>query len=116
VVVVVHCNHPNEIDHSVIDALNKLTVAGVTLLNQSVLLRDINDTATTLARLSERLFTAGVLPYYLHQMDRVQGAAHFRVSLERARNIMAELQASLPGYLVPRLVEELPGMPGKTPL
>jgi L-lysine 2,3-aminomutase len=116
VVVVVHCNHPNEIDHSVIDALNKLTVAGVTLLNQSVLLRNINDSATTLARLSERLFTAGVMPYYLHQMDRVQGAAHFRVSLERARNIMAELQASLPGYLVPRLVEELPGMPGKTPL
>ena len=115
-VVVVHCNHPNEIDLSVIDALNKLTAAGVTLLNQSVLLRHINDSAATLARLSERLFTAGVMPYYLHQMDRVQGAAHFRVSIERARSIMEELRASLAGYLVPRLVEEIPGMPGKTPL
>jgi len=115
-VVVVHCNHPNEIDQSVIDALNNLTAAGVTLLNQSVLLRHINDSAATLARLSECLFTAGVMPYYLHQMDRVQGAAHFRVSIERARNIMDELRASLPGYLLPRLVEEKPGMPGKTPL
>jgi EF-P beta-lysylation protein EpmB len=115
-VVVVHCNHPNEIDHSVIGAFETLTSAGATLLNQSVLLRDVNDNAATLARLSERLFAAGVMPYYLHQMDRVQGAAHFRVSVERARNIAAELRAALPGYLVPRLVEEIPGMPGKMPL
>ena len=116
VIFVVHCNHPNEIDQSVTAALDKLTAAGVTLFNQSVLLRDINDSAATLARLSECLFAAGVIPYYLHQMDRVQGAAHFRVSNERAREIMAELRASLPGYLLPRLVQEIPGMPGKTPL
>jgi EF-P beta-lysylation protein EpmB len=115
-VFVVHCNHPNEIDHSVTDALDKLTAAGVTLLNQSVLLRDINDHAATLARLSERLFAAGVLPYYLHQLDRVQGTAHFEVDVEQARRIMCELRGMLPGYLVPRLVREIPGMPGKTPL
>ena len=115
-IFVVHCNHPGEIDHSVTDALDKLTAAGVTLLNQSVLLRGINDSAATLAGLSERLFAAGVLPYYLHQLDRVQGAAHFEVSAERARAIMAELRAMLPGYLIPRLVQEIPGAPGKTPL
>jgi L-lysine 2,3-aminomutase len=113
-VFVVHCNHPGEIDHSVTDALDKLTAAGVTLLNQSVLLRDINDSAATLAGLSERLFAAGVLPYYLHQLDRVEGAAHFEVSTERARTIMTELRAMLPGYLIPRLVQEIPGAPGKT--
>lgn len=116
VVVVVHCNHPAEIDHSVMAALEKLTAAGVTLLNQSVLLRDVNDSTATLATLSERLFAAGVLPYYLHQMDRVQGAAHFEVSVERACKIMTGLRACLPGYLVPRLVQEIPGMAGKTPL
>lgn len=115
-VFVVHCNHPNEIDHSVTAALDKLTGTGIMLLNQSVLLRNINDSAATLASLSENLFAAGVLPYYLHQMDRVQGAAHFEVSSERACEIMAELHRTLPGYLVPRLVQEIPGMPGKTPL
>ncbi len=115
-VFVVHCNHPGEVDHSVIEALDKLTAAGVTLLNQSVLLQDINDSAATLARLSERLFAAGVLPYYLHQLDRVQGAAHFEVSAERAREIITDLRAMLPGYLVPRLVKEIPGAPAKTPL
>ena len=116
VVFVIHCNHPNEIDHSVTHALEKLAAAGVTLLNQSVLLRDVNDSTTTLARLSECLFAAGVMPYYLHQMDRVKGAAHFEVSVERAREIMAGLRATLPGYLVPRLVQEIPGQPGKMPL
>jgi EF-P beta-lysylation protein EpmB len=115
-VVIVHCNHPNEIDHSVTAALDKLAAAGVTLLNQSVLLRDINDSSATLALLSERLFASGVLPYYLHQMDKVQGAAHFEVAIEQARDIVAGLHATLPGYLVPRLVQEIPGMPGKTPL
>jgi len=116
VVIVIHCNHPNEIDHSVTRALEKLAAAGVTLLNQSVLLRDINDSTATLARLSECLFSAGVLPYYLHQMDRVKGAAHFEVDVERAREIMTGLRAILPGYLLPRLVQEIPGMPGKMPL
>ena len=116
VVFVVHCNHPNEIDHSVTAALEKLAAAGVTLLNQSVLLRDVNDSAATLARLSECLFAAGVMPYYLHQMDRVKGAAHFEVGVERAREIMTRLRATLPGYLLPRLVQEIPGMPGKMSL
>lgn len=115
-VFVIHCNHPGEIDHSVTDALDRLTAAGVTLLNQTVLLRAINDSAATLARLSERLFAAGVLPYYLHQLDRVQGAAHFEVSTRRAHAIMTALRSMLPGYLVPRLVRERPGAAGKTPL
>ncbi len=113
-VIVVHVNHPNEINHEVIQAMNKLRLANVLLLNQSVLLRGINDTAKILAELSERLFEANVLPYYLHQLDRVQGAAHFEVDDHRALEIMAELRAMLPGYLVPRLCREEPGAPGKT--
>ena len=116
VVMVVHSNHPNEIDGNVCKALNRLKQAGVTLLNQSVLLRGINDTATTLIRLSETLFSAGVLPYYLHQLDRVQGAAHFEVIDAIAITLIEEVRAALPGYLVPRLVRELPGESGKTAL
>lgn len=116
VVMVIHCNHPNEIDAGVIEAMHRLHRAGVVLLNQSVLLRDINDDAATLINLSERLFAAGALPYYLHQLDRVQGAAHFEVDRKIARKLIAEVGAFLPGYLVPRLVQEIPGMPGKTPL
>jgi len=116
VVMVVHCNHANEIDAGVIDAMQRLQAAGVVLLNQSVLLRGINDDAATLASLSERLFAAGVLPYYLHQLDRVQGAAHFEVDTATAQQLMAEVRALLPGYLVPRLVQETAGMPGKTPI
>ena len=116
VVMVIHCNHANEIDSAVIDAMRRLQAAGVVLLNQSVLLRGINDTAATLIGLSEQLFAAGVLPYYLHQLDRVQGAAHFEVDTATAQQLMAKVRASLPGYLVPRLVQETPGMPGKTPL
>ena len=116
IVMVVHCNHPNEIDEYVSKALNRLKQAGVTLLNQSVLLRGINDTATTLIRLSEALFSAGVLPYYLHQLDKVQGAAHFEVTDAIAIALVEEVRAALPGYLVPRLVRELPGESGKTAL
>jgi EF-P beta-lysylation protein EpmB len=115
-VVVIHCNHPNEIDTDVTGALARLSAAGVTLLNQSVLLRDINDNAETLAELARSLFAAGVLPYYLHQLDRVQGAAHFEVSDAVARRLLQALHASLPGYLVPRLVREVPGYAGKSPL
>ena len=116
VVIVIHCNHANEIDASVIEAMQRLQRAGVVLLNQSVLLRGINDNTATLASLSERLFAAGVLPYYLHQLDKVQGAAHFEVDTATAQQLMAGLRASLPGYLVPRLVQEIPGMQGKTPI
>jgi L-lysine 2,3-aminomutase len=113
---VIHANHANELDASVDRALAGLREAGATLLNQAVLLRGVNDSVEALADLSERLFAAGVLPYYLHQLDRVQGAAHFAVDDATALRLHADLIARLPGYLVPRLVRELPGEPGKTPL
>jgi L-lysine 2,3-aminomutase len=97
-------------------ALRRLAAAGVTLLNQAVLLRGVNDSAAVLAGLSEALFAAGVLPYYLHLLDRVRGAAHFEVKESEASAIMEALRQRLPGYLVPRLVRELPGQPAKTPV
>ncbi|MFO7551691.1 MAG: EF-P beta-lysylation protein EpmB [Haliea sp.] len=116
VVLVIHANHANELDTTVRQALHPYREAGLTLLNQSVLLRGINDSEAALAGLSEALFESGVLPYYLHQLDPVQGAAHFAVSDERALALHAALRARLPGYLVPRLVRELPGEAAKTPL
>jgi EF-P beta-lysylation protein EpmB len=116
VTVVVHANHAREFDASVDAAMARLRAAGVTLLNQAVLLRGVNDSVDALAELCERGFTAGVLPYYLHQLDRVAGAAHFEVDDATAIALHAALRARLPGYLVPRLVREIPGEPGKTPL
>ncbi len=113
VVVVIHANHANEIDDSVVRALGVLDAAGVTLLNQAVLLRGVNDSVEALEELSNRLFDCGVLPYYLHLLDRVAGAAHFEVDEARAMEIMENLQAMLPGYLVPRLVREVEGAPSK---
>jgi EF-P beta-lysylation protein EpmB len=113
VVVVVHANHPREIDDNVARALGALRGAGATVLNQSVLLAGVNDSAQSLADLSIRLFDCGVLPYYLHLLDRVAGAAHFEVDEQRALEIMDELRARLPGYLVPRLVREVAGAPSK---
>ncbi|WP_426702532.1 EF-P beta-lysylation protein EpmB [Rhodanobacter sp. Col0626] len=115
-VVVLHANHANEIDANVDVACARLRDAGASVLNQSVLLRGINDNADALAGLSERLFAAGVLPYYLHQLDRVQGAAHFEVDDRRALALMEALRARLPGYLVPRLVREVGGDASKRPL
>lgn len=115
-VVVLHANHPNEIDAAVADACAALRDAGATVLNQAVLLRRINDDADALAALSERLFDAGVLPYYLHQLDRVAGAAHYEVEETHARSLLDALRARLPGYLVPRLVREVAGAPSKLPL
>jgi L-lysine 2,3-aminomutase len=114
-VVVVHANHANEIDAGVSAALHGLRAAGVTLLNQSVLLRGVNDNVEALCRLSEALFGAGVLPYYLHLLDKVDGAAHFDVSDAEARQLWEAMAARLPGYLVPRLVREEPGAPYKSP-
>ncbi len=113
-VVVVHANHAAEIDDEVEAAFLRLRDCGAATLNQSVLLKGVNDSVGALAALSERLFETGVLPYYLHQLDRVAGAAHFMVDDDRARMLHAGLQARLPGYLVPRLVREIPGKPGKT--
>lgn len=115
-VVVLHANHANEFDASVDAACARLHEAGCTLLNQAVLLRGINDEAATLAGLSERSFAAGVLPYYLHQLDRVLGAAHFEVPDAEALALLEALRCRLPGYLVPRLVREVAGEPSKSPL
>ena len=116
VVLVIHCNHGQEIDADVAAALGALNHAGVRLLNQSVLLKGVNDDAAALSALAKRLFAENVLPYYLHLPDRVAGTRHFAVTLADAREIMRDLQASLPGYLVPRLVREDPGEPAKTRL
>ena len=116
VVLVTHSNHEREISGDVAAALGRMRAAGVTLLNQSVLLAGVNDDVATLAAHCRRLFAAGVLPYYLHLTDPVAGAAHFDVSETRARAIEADLRGRLPGYLVPRLVREVPGKDSKTPL
>lgn len=115
-VVVIHANHPRELSAEVAAALAALRAAGATLLNQSVLLRGVNDSSEVLAGLSETLFGMGVLPYYLHLLDRVRGAAHFDVPEAEALDLHAGLAARLPGYLVPRLVREEPGASGKTPV
>ncbi|HHH36487.1 MAG TPA: EF-P beta-lysylation protein EpmB [Gammaproteobacteria bacterium] len=115
-VMVIHANHGNEIDDDVAAAMALLRSAGITLLNQSVLLRGVNDEAEILVRLSEKLFAAGVLPYYLHLLDRVQGAAHFEVPEAAAAALHRALMARLPGYLVPRLVREEAGGAYKRPV
>lgn len=108
-VLVTHTNHAQELDQSVTQALQKLRQANITLLNQAVLLRGINDTVESLLQLSERLFDDGVLPYYLHLLDKVQGAAHFAVSERKAKQLIKALSQRLPGYLVPKLVKEVGG-------
>jgi EF-P beta-lysylation protein EpmB len=113
-VMVLHCNHANECDENVAVAMATLKHAGVTLLNQSVLLKGINDDVNTLQTLSERLFAIGVLPYYLHVLDKVHGSAHFYLSDAEAIALMKQLTAKLPGYLVPKLVRETPGELNKT--
>ncbi len=116
VLMVTHINHANEIDQSLRDSMAQLKRAGVTLLNQSVLLRGVNNDADVLATLSNALFDAGILPYYIHVLDKVQGAAHFMVDDDEARQLMKELLSRVSGYLVPRLTREIGGEPSKTPL
>lgn len=115
-VVVVHVNHPAEIDSPVAAALGRLVDHGVPVLSQSVLLCGINDRVDVLAELYERLVELRVMPYYLHQLDRVAGAAHFEVPESTGRNLVNKLRARLPGYAVPRYVRETPGEPNKRPL
>ncbi len=115
-IMVLHTNHPQELSPSVVSAIGKLRSTGMSLFNQSVLLRGVSDCVQTLAKLSQELFATGVVPYYLHQLDRVQGAAHFEVSDQEALRLYQELQNSLPGYMVPRLVREEPGQLSKRPL
>ncbi len=115
-IVVFHINHAREIDEEVAASIARLGARGVTLFNQSVLLRGVNDSAATLIRLSERLFEVGVLPYYLHLLDRVAGAAHFEVPEARAQELARALLRELPGFLVPRLVREVGGEASKVPI
>lgn len=112
-VMVLHVNHANEIDADFRTATLALRDAGIVVLNQSVLLAGVNDSVAALAALSERLFHAGALPYYLHLPDQVLGTHHFAVSEARARALVTELRARLPGYLLPRLAREVPGAPAK---
>lgn len=115
-VLVLHINHANEVSDELADKLTPLRQAGVTVLNQAVLLKGVNDSATAQAHLNETLFAAGIMPYYLHLLDKVQGAAHFDIDIEQAREIMAEVIKRLPGFMVPKLVTEIGGQPGKTPV
>jgi len=115
-VVVLHINHPNEIDESVTKAVQKLKLAGITILNQAVLLKQVNNSVTVLKQLSEELFASGILPYYLFTFDPVAGAAHFDIADSEAQLLMQKLHMELPGYLVPKLAREVPGRGSKTVL
>jgi EF-P beta-lysylation protein EpmB len=114
--MVLHCNHPNELAEPLRAPMERLREACVTLLNQAVLLAGVNDKLETQISLSEQLFEFGILPYYLHLLDPVAGAAHFSVPHELPDRIGQGLEAALPGYLVPKLVREIPGQASKTPL
>jgi EF-P beta-lysylation protein EpmB len=115
-IMVVHANHPRELEGTCAAALRRLVRSGITVLNQSVLLQDVNDSADVLADLSERLINLGVVPYYLHQLDRVAGTAHFEVPEETGRKLIAELRRRLSGFAVPQYVRERPGEFNKTPI
>lgn len=116
VILVTHINHAQEINQELTEQLAKLKHSGVTLLNQGVMLKGVNNSASAQVALSEALFDAGILPYYMHVLDKVQGAAHFFVSDAEAKAIMAEMITQVSGYLVPKLTREIGGRPSKTPL
>lgn len=113
-VIVLHCNHANEINGNVRTAIARLKQTGATVLNQAVLLRDVNDSVDALVELSEALFDAGAMPYYLHLLDKVQGAAHFDIPRESAQDLVRGMMQRCSGYLVPKLVEEVAGETSKT--
>jgi EF-P beta-lysylation protein EpmB len=113
-VVVVHANHANELDAHVAAALARLSEAGIVLLNQAVLLAGVNDSVEAQVALAERLIDLRIVPYYLHQLDRVTGASHFEVPIETGQQIIRALRERLPGYMVPRYVAEVPGVGSKT--
>ena len=115
VVMVTHINHPNEISERNQAAFQLLSKTGYRLFNQSVLLKGVNDSASTLVELSNRLFESHITPYYLHRLDKVQGAAHFDLSGRECARIYAQLRSRLPGYLLPAIVQDIPGQPAKTP-
>ncbi|KOO13263.1 EF-P beta-lysylation protein EpmB [Vibrio xuii] len=115
-ILVTHINHAQEINQELRDSLTTLKRAGVTLLNQGVMLKGVNDSIDDQVALSQALFDAGVLPYYMHVLDRVQGAAHFFISDQQAKTIMAGVMEKVSGYLVPKLTREIGGRSSKTPL
>lgn len=115
-VCVVHCNHPNELDDTIRVSVDLLRSAGTHVLNQSVLLKGINDTVDILCALSYRLLKTGIMPYYLHLLDKVQGAAHFDRDEQYACRLHESMRKLLPGYLLPRLVKEVPGERSKMPV
>ncbi|KLN66934.1 EF-P beta-lysylation protein EpmB [Vibrio sp. VPAP30] len=116
VILVTHINHAQEIDQELTTRLSQLKQAGVTLLNQGVMLKGVNDSVESQVELSNALFDAGILPYYIHVLDKVQGAAHFYISDQKAKTIMSELMEQVSGYLVPKLTREIGGRKSKTPL
>lgn len=116
IVFINHINHANEIDDDFKAAMQKLKKAGVTLFNQAVILKDVNDSSSAQIALSEALFDADILPYYLFLLDKVAGASHFDIDESQAREIMAEMLNALPGFLVPKLVREIGGQKSKTPI
>lgn len=116
IIFVNHINHANEIDSDFKNAMNMLKQANVLLLNQAVILKDVNDTVDAQINLSEALFDTDVMPYYLHLLDKVEGASHFDIDEAQAIKIMAELLEALPGFLVPKLVREIGGQKSKTPI
>lgn len=116
ITMVYHINHPNECCKLLKKNVKQLNAIGINVFNQTVLLKDINDCAKTLQELSFTLYSCGIIPYYVHLLDKVQGAAHFDVARNRAKELYKACQATLPGYLLPRFVEEIPGKTSKIPL
>ncbi|MBS0603686.1 MAG: EF-P beta-lysylation protein EpmB [Verrucomicrobia bacterium] len=114
VIFVIHCNHPGEFDDEIFKRLKKIQHLGIPVLTQTVLLKGINDDVETLKKLFLLLIDNGIIPYYLHQLDRVQGSAHFEVSEEEGKQLMAALETLLPGYALPKYVREIAGQPKKT--
>lgn len=111
--LVTHCNHPNELDEHIKTKMDLLKQNNFILLNQSVLLKNINDNCDTLVKLSYKLFDCGIMPYYIHTLDPVQNAAHFQVDINFAINLMKQIKSELPGFLVPKLMQEKPGEDSK---
>lgn len=114
IILVTHCNHPNELDAEIKSKMELLIKNNITLFNQSVLLKNINNCPKILTDLSYKLFDYKIIPYYLHLLDQVQGASHFDIEINQAKQIMQQLKTNLPGYLVPKLVKEIPGEVSKT--
>jgi EF-P beta-lysylation protein EpmB len=116
IIFVIHCNHPNEFDEEIFQSIKKIQRLGIPVLSQSVLLCNINDNVEALKKLFLLLSDNGIIPYYLHQLDRVQGTMHFEVPEEKGKQLMSQLGALVPGYALPKYVREIPNQPQKTPL